>query len=242
MIQRPRTGQDLPWLNCHSGSQTICNYATPLLTSIFSRRSMEGNSDLRHIDTWLHYSFKLRRGKSTLCNHIRKWNSVAKEELYILGGLDPLFFQEVHLDHVVPVALEILGAHQDLFLLCALGKKAKRYPSPSKQWMKWKETQDEGKNNDTASVWAGRGTLWSVSVDWRNMKTTMQKPERKMTTAKPTDSLIWKVLLSSFCQGGCVRRHQSQQQLSCLYGAKHDAPPLAMVNGGAVHCCGLPPG
>lgn len=36
------------------------------------------------------------------------------------GVPDPPFLQEVHPGHVVPVALEILGAHQDPFLLSAL--------------------------------------------------------------------------------------------------------------------------
>lgn len=36
------------------------------------------------------------------------------------GVLGPLFLQHIHLDRVVPAGLEIQGAHQDLFLLCAL--------------------------------------------------------------------------------------------------------------------------
>lgn len=64
-----------------------------------------------------------------LCDHIRKGNSIAGEELYIPGVLGPPFLQRTHLDHAVPAALEILGAHQDLFLLCALGTKAKRFKS-----------------------------------------------------------------------------------------------------------------
>ena len=40
--------------------------------------------------------------------------------------LGPLFLQHIHLDRVVPAALEILGAHQDLFVLCALVTKVER--------------------------------------------------------------------------------------------------------------------
>ena len=64
-----------------------------------------------------------------LCAHVRQRNSVA-EELYILGVLDPLVCQDVHPNHVVPAALEVLGVHQDLFLLCALGTKAKKIFRP----------------------------------------------------------------------------------------------------------------
>lgn len=61
-----------------------------------------------------------------LCDHVREWNSIAGEELYTPAVLGPLFLQDIHLDRVVPAALEILGAHQDLFLLCALVRKAER--------------------------------------------------------------------------------------------------------------------
>lgn len=62
-----------------------------------------------------------------LCEHIRKLNSIA--EVYILEARDPLFLQHVHPDHLVHVALEILGAHPVLFLLFALGKGGKRLVS-----------------------------------------------------------------------------------------------------------------
>lgn len=58
--------------------------------------------------------------------HVRKRNSTAGEKLYILGVLDPLLLQHVHPNHLVHAALEILGGHQVLFLLCALETKAKR--------------------------------------------------------------------------------------------------------------------
>lgn len=47
--------------------------------------------------------------------------------MYILGVLGPPSLQHVHPSHVVPAALEILGAHQALFLLCVLKTKAKRF-------------------------------------------------------------------------------------------------------------------
>ena len=59
-----------------------------------------------------------------------EWNSTAGE-LYIQAALCPPFLQHIHLDRVVPAALEVQGAHQALFLLCILGTKAKRFKSLS---------------------------------------------------------------------------------------------------------------
>lgn len=91
-----------------------------------------------------------------------EWNSTAGE-LYIQAALGLPFLQHIHLDRVVPPALEVQGAHQALFLLCVLGTKAKRFKSFSAVSKGERKQRTKNKGNDLDSAWAGRDSLECLS-------------------------------------------------------------------------------
>lgn len=150
-----------------------------------------------------------------------EWNSTAGE-LYIQAALGLPFLQHIHLDRVVPAALEVQGAHQALFLLCVLGTKAKRFKSFSAVSKGERKQRTKNKGNDLDSAWAGRDSLECLS--W--LKSHKEKSEGRLTVAKPADSLIWEVFLFSFWQGDCVGRCQSLQHLPQLVWCQTWYPAL----------------
>ena len=145
-----------------------------------------------------------------------EWNSTAGE-LYIQAALYPPLLQCIHLDRVVPAALEVQGAHQALFLLCVLGTKAKKFKSFSavSKGERNKGLKKKNKGNDLDSAWVGRDS--SECLSWLKSRTDNHtKSEGRLTVAKPTASLIREAFLFSFWQRDCAWRCQSLQHLPQL--------------------------